>query len=968
VKEDFIENVPLFANFTEVERRAISKRMRLETYQQGELVFAKGAESDALYLIKEGWVKLSDNGGRAAIATQGPGSLVGETDFFLGRERSMTARANSALTVWVLDENAIIDIIEEHSEVGLKLGLAFGGSIAQYQRYLMDRLSHIAFMHDLPEDERQAVAELLVPQRYESGEAIFRSGDVASGLYFIESGTVRLIGDGDDFSELGRGDTFGELAVLSGKPHPNSAQATAETIVWQLSPADFARLAESQPNIRSILSRNLRARLSAADMVQAVGMLRRMPLFAEVARETLDSVAARLLLRHVPSGELIFSPGDPGDAMYFVESGQVEIVSEDEERREALARLIPGDFFGEMALMTGKSRTVTARALAHSNLWVLYRTDFDDLLVRHPALTVALSKALRDRLSQAEGSFVEPYLHNIALLGGLARTQLEELAERLHPQTFNSGDTIFFEGRAGDTMYFIESGQVEQSVSSSVGPLVLDTLEQGDFFGEIVLLTNKPHVATAYAATECNVMALKKRDFEDLLFKYPNLAVVLSRVVSERQVEAMEKMRGAGPAPAARPASARARPAPARPTSAGARPAPARPAPAGARPSGARPAESRPAPARPSGAPPAGARQAPPPARSAASSGGYGQQAGVHQAATVGQPPVSTPAFQSQARPSQARSSVARPRMPATQGISRGADRLSGRVGGRVSGAAVWFATRSARVKLSILLLLVVFIWLCGITLPWIVIGGLSLAANLNLGGTPGYAYAQGNLDATLQPVVMGALPFVETVTATPTETSTPTPTPTVTPTPTETPIPTWTPTPVPTDTPVPPTITPTPMDTPTSTATPRPARPAASPTPTETPTITLTPTPDADYVIASVRQLTPCENEGKHHIFIHVIDKSGNGINNVPVKVCWAPGETGCAKPLTETKSEGAGWVEFAMFKGTYSVQVADAKSQVASGITPDYQVDQRCNTSGNNVANSLYHASFEVIFQRTW
>jgi CRP-like cAMP-binding protein len=962
VKEDFIENVPLFANFTEVERRAISKRMRLETYQQGELVFAKGAESDALYLIKEGWVKLSDNGGRAAIATQGPGSLVGETDFFLGRERSMTARANSALTVWVLDENAIIDIIEEHSEVGLKLGLAFGGSIAQYQRYLMDRLSHIAFMQDLPEDERQAVAECLVPQRYESGEAIFRSGDVASGLYFIESGTVRLIGDGDDFSELGRGDTFGELAVLSGKPHPNSAQATAETIVWQLSPADFARLAESHPNIRSILSRNLRARLSAADMVQAVGMLRRMPLFAEVARETLDSVASRLLLRHVPSGELIFSPGDPGDAMYFVESGQVEIVSEEEERREALARLIPGDFFGEMALMTGKSRTVTARALAHSNLWVLYRTDFDDLLVRHPALTGALSKTLRERLSQAEGSFVEPYLHNIALLGGLARTQLEELAERLHPQAFHSGDTIFFEGRAGDTMYFIESGQVEQSVSSSVGPMVLDTLEQGDFFGEIVLLTNRPHVATAYAVTECNVWALKKRDFDDLLFKYPNLAVVLSRVVSERQVEVMEKMRAAGPAPAARPASAGARPSSA--------PAPARARPSGAQPSAARPsgayrAESRPAPARPSGAPPAGARQAPTPARSASSSGGYGQQAGVHRAATVSQPPVSPLASQAQARPSQARPSVGRQRLPATKGISRGADRLSGKVGGRVSGAAVWFATRSPRVKLSILLLLVVFIWLCGITVPWIIIGGLSLAANLNLGGTPGYAYAQGNLDATLQPVVMGALPFVETVTPTPTKTSTPTATPTVTPTPTETPIPTWTLTPVPTDTPVPPTLTPTPVDTPTST--PRPHTPTPRP-PTETPTITPTPTPDADYIVASVRQLTPCENEGKHHIFIRVIDKTGNGINNVPVRVCWATGDNGCAKPLTETKNNGAGWIEFAMFKGTYSVQVADAKSQVASGITPDYQVDQRCDATGNTVANSLYHASFEVIFQRTW
>ena len=937
MKEDFIENVPLFANFTEVERRAISKRMRLETYQQGELVFAKGAESDALYLIKEGWVKLTDNGGRAAIATQGPGSLVGETDFFLGRERSMTARANSALTVWVLDENAVIDIIEEHSEVGLKLGLAFGGSIAQYQRYLMDRLSHVAFMQDLAEDERQAVAEYLVPQRYESGEPIFRSGDAASGLYFIETGTVRLIGDGDDFTELGRGDTFGELAVLSGKPHPNSAQSTAETIVWQLSPADFARLAESHPNIRSMLSRNLRARLSAADMVQAVGMLKRMPLFAEVPRETLDSVASRLLLRHAPSGEVIFSPGDSGDAVYFVESGQVEIVSEDEERRETLARLIPGDFFGEMALMTGKSRTVTARTLTHSNLWVLYRTDFDDLLVRHPALTVALSKALRERLSQAEGSFVEPHLHNIALLGGLARTQLEELAERLQSQTFHSGDTIFFEGRVGDTMYFIESGQVEQTVSSSVGPMVLDALEQGDFFGEIVLLTNKPHVVTARAVTECTVWALKKRDFDDLLFKYPNLAVVLSRVVSERQVEAMEKMRGgAGPAPAARPS--------------GAYPAETRTDRAPS--AGARPAPARPAPARPSGAPA--------PSRSAAPSRGYGQQSGVHHAATVGQPPVASARSVPQARPSQARPSGARQRLPASKGISRGADRLSGRVGGGVSGAAVWFATRSTRVKLSILLLLVFFIWLCGITVPTIIIGGLSLAANLNLGGgNSGYAYAQGNLDATLQPVVMGALPFVETVTPTPTETSTPTATPTVTPTPTETPIPTWTPTPVP------PTLTPTPVDTPTSTPRPYTATPRP---PTETPTVTPTPTPDADYVVVGVRQLTPCENEGKHHIFIRVIDKAGNGINNLPVKVCWATGEDGCAKPLTETKSKGVGWIEFAMFKGTYSVQVADAKSQVASGITPDYQVDQRCATSGNNVANSLFHASFEVIFQRTW
>jgi hypothetical protein len=57
---------------------------------------------------------------------------------------------------------------------------------------------------------------------------------------------------------------------------------------------------------------------------------------------------------------------------------------------------------------------------------------------------------------------------------------------------------------------------------------------------------------------------------------------------------------------------------------------------------------------------------------------------------------------------------------------------------------------------------------------------------------------------------------------------------------------------------------------------------------------------------------------------------------------------------------------VEFAMFKGTYNVRVDGAKSQVASGITPDYQKDELCTENGNSVANSLYHASFEVLIQK--
>jgi CRP-like cAMP-binding protein len=913
VKEEFIKNAPLFAELTETEQRAVGKRMRLETYQSGELVFAKDAESDALYLIKEGWVKLTDNGGQTAIATLGPGSLLGETDFFMGRERGMTARASSPLSVWVLDENAVLDIIEEHNEVGLKLGLALGTNIAQYQRYLMDHLGHISFMRDLGEEERQMVAKRLSPQRYAPSEAAFRTGDAASGIYFIESGSVHLIGD-DDFTELGPGETFGEMAVLSGKPHATTAQAATDSTVWQLSPSDFVRLAETYPSIRGTLSRNLRSRLSAADMVQAVSVLQRNPIFANLPREALDDVAARLLLQHIPVGEVIYSPGDPGDAVYFVESGQVELTKEDEERRETLARLIPGDFFGEMALLTGQSRNVTARAVTHSNLWVLYRTDFDSLLVKHPGLTVALSGVLRERLSQAEGSFVPTHLHKIALLGSLSRVQLEELVERLQAQSYQSGDIVYFEGHTGDTMYFVESGQVERTVSSSRGPVVLENLESGDFFGEDALLADKPHVETARVLTAAILWVLTKSDFDDLLYKFPNLAVVLSRASSERQYETMEKLRAGAPtpAPAERPQTAPRAAAAATAAAAAAQPKPApMPAP-----------QPRPQP----------------------------------------KPKPRPPAPRARRRP------------PAKKGISRGANRLSRRVGDVIGETAVWFATRSLRVKLGILVLLVLLIWLIFVAAPSSIIRTLS--ANLNGGENDiGYAYAhaqnEGNASMLLIENVrengaVAALPFIETVTPTATPTATPTHTPTVTPTPTETPIPTWTPTATPTNTPLPPTATPTnPPDTPTPTAPPHTSTPRP---PTSTPTPEPTPTPDVDYIIAGVRQLTACENQGKHHIFAHVIDAAGNGMNGVPVLICWGPGEADCAHPITESKERGKGWVEFAMFKGAYSIQVEGAKSQVASGLTPDFQLDELCVENDNPVANSRFHASFEVTIQRTW
>ena len=124
----------------------------------------------------------------------------------------------------------------------------------------------------------------------------------------------------------------------------------------------------------------------------------------------------------------------------------------------------------------------------------------------------------------------------------------------------------------------------------------------------------------------------------------------------------------------------------------------------------------------------------------------------------------------------------------------------------------------------------------------------------------------------------------------------------------------------------------------------------------------TDTPTPEFDYV-GTIRQLTPCENAGKHHIFAYVRDPNGAGIPGIKMKVHWDGGE---AILTTGTKIEDSGLADFAMFKGTYSVEIQGGTSEIASGITPDYGVNEACGE--NAVANSLFHISFEVIFQRTY
>ncbi|MGI9248579.1 MAG: Crp/Fnr family transcriptional regulator [Woeseiaceae bacterium] len=122
-------------------------------------------------------------------------------------------------------------------------------------------------------------------------------------------------------------------------------------------------------------------------------------LFSDLSSDTLEAVAASAVHRTYGAGEIIFSQGDKGDALYAVASGNVRISALDSSGHEMFLNIMdPGDTFGELSLIDGLQRTAGATAVLPSKLVVIPREAFLAQLTHDSELTMHLLNLLCVRL------------------------------------------------------------------------------------------------------------------------------------------------------------------------------------------------------------------------------------------------------------------------------------------------------------------------------------------------------------------------------------------------------------------------------------------------------------------------------------------------------------------------------------------------------------------------------------------
>jgi diguanylate cyclase (GGDEF)-like protein len=136
--------------------------------------------------------------------------------------------------------------------------------------------------------------------------------------------------------------------------------------------------------------------------MQITELLARVPLFHELESPELERVATKTQRESYVAGQDIVRIGEAGHSLYVVVEGRVTVLFPSRSTDVELARLGPGEFFGEMAILNEKPRSATVRAMTDVRVLVLDMDDFTRVLEDTPAMALKLLSALSVRIRNTD--------------------------------------------------------------------------------------------------------------------------------------------------------------------------------------------------------------------------------------------------------------------------------------------------------------------------------------------------------------------------------------------------------------------------------------------------------------------------------------------------------------------------------------------------------------------------------------
>lgn len=263
--------------------------------------------------------------------------------------------------------------------------LAFRSERVAEAEQIFARLPALPLFAELPVDRLRSVARQVRIVRYQTGELLCESGAPEGPMFVVMEGTayVNLAGQDTPVAVVTAGDVVGEVAALYGGPRTASVMVREPVEALAFAPSLVRALAREFPAFREALEEMARERMKDS-------LPRLAPAFRRFSGKVRDAVFSVFEMVAVPEGTLLFTEGEPAEAMYFVAAGEAELYGGDlSVTRTHHARV--GEAVGVGSALTGEPAGVSARAARDMLLAKLPRTKVSNAVALHPHLSELLA-------------------------------------------------------------------------------------------------------------------------------------------------------------------------------------------------------------------------------------------------------------------------------------------------------------------------------------------------------------------------------------------------------------------------------------------------------------------------------------------------------------------------------------------------------------------------------------------------
>lgn len=396
---EFLSNVPLFKGFQQAELSKLAASSVPRQFKAGDIVIRQGDSGNEFFVILDGLASVTIDG-KVKPATLKKGNYFGEKALLHDEPRSATITADKPLSTLVISQeafrsNGLINKVQfahrkaiggagQRTAADMKKAVAAGSKSPEERQFINEAFKknvNLQAFFQLKDDQVNEMIDVGWKEEVPEGKAIIQEGDIyAYFFYVIESGAFEVtMKDGDDDAgdsklrrsrsvrSLGRGDSFGEMALLFLAPRSATVTSTEPSTVWV-----FDRY-----NVKRILMK-----VSEQRQMEFVRHLKKVEILSALMMEELKALAEALVEIHFAKGEVIMEQGSLGKTFYILIQGEVIVKEDGKEVRRLTADSKKGvtQTFGERALLNNDVRSATLEASTNAQVLAMDRDSFNLLL------------------------------------------------------------------------------------------------------------------------------------------------------------------------------------------------------------------------------------------------------------------------------------------------------------------------------------------------------------------------------------------------------------------------------------------------------------------------------------------------------------------------------------------------------------------------------------------------------------